>query len=171
MLRGASQRCFGGPIHTSAYVSIRQHASACVSIRQHTSAYVSMRQHTSAYVSIRQHTSACVSMRQHASAYVSIRQHTSACVSIRQHTSAYVSIRQHTCFGGPMPGPWKPGWLALRSESGGRSRIGLRHSPCCCLKYACIRQHTSADVSVWGCGTRHSAASSTPAYVSIRQQT
>jgi hypothetical protein len=39
---------------TSAYVSIRQNASACVSIRQHTSAYVSMRQHTSACVSIRQ---------------------------------------------------------------------------------------------------------------------
>jgi hypothetical protein len=78
MLRGASQRCFGGPIHTSAYVSMRQHASACVSIRQHTSAYVSMRQHTSACVSIRQHTSACVSMRQHTSAYVSTRPHTSA---------------------------------------------------------------------------------------------
>ena len=47
----------------AAYVSIRQHTSACVSsgcdsgtrhrgIRQHTSAYVSIRQHTSAYVSI-----------------------------------------------------------------------------------------------------------------------
>jgi hypothetical protein len=35
------------------YVSIRQHASACVSIRQYTSAYVSIRHHTSAYVSIR----------------------------------------------------------------------------------------------------------------------
>ncbi len=88
-------------LHTSAYVSIRQH-----SIRQHASslpppstppAYVSIRQHTSAYVSI-----AYVSM--HASsfplpstppAYVSIRQHTSAYVSI-----AYVSMR--------LPSPFRP---------------------------------------------------------------
>ena len=48
------------------------------------------------YVSIRQHASACVSMRQHTSAYISMRQHTSAYASIRQHTSAYVSIRPHT---------------------------------------------------------------------------
>ena len=53
-----------------------------------------------AYVSVRQHTSACVSIRQvsvrHAGsgALPSIRQHTSACVSICQHASAYVSIRQ-----------------------------------------------------------------------------
>ena len=66
-------------LHTSAYVSIRQHTSAdriptvathrhlhsalvsgitCVSLLV---AYVSIRQHTSAYVSIRQHTSADVS--------------------------------------------------------------------------------------------------------------
>ena len=52
-------------LHTSAYVSIRQHTSAespsYVSIRQHTSAYVSgitfIRQDTSGYVRIRQHTS------------------------------------------------------------------------------------------------------------------
>jgi hypothetical protein len=160
MLRGASQRCFGGPIHTSAYVSIRQHASACVSIRQHTSAYVSMRQHTSAYVSIRQHTSAYVLWRTYARALearlVGIEERerwqesyrvaalAMLLPQVRLHTSAYVSRRQ---------------------------RMGLRHSPFCCLKYACIRQHTSADVSVWGCGTRHAAASSTSAYVSIRQQT
>jgi hypothetical protein len=59
--------------HTSAYVSIRQHASKCLRkppqapCLQHTSAYVSMRQHTSAYVSIRQHTSAYVSIRHKAS--------------------------------------------------------------------------------------------------------
>jgi hypothetical protein len=47
--------CRAGLGYTSAYVSIRQHASACVSMRQ---LYVSIRQHTSAYVSIRQHTSA-----------------------------------------------------------------------------------------------------------------
>jgi hypothetical protein len=116
-------------LHTTAYVSIRQHTSAEESrrasalsprcyppadgrIRQHMSAYVSIRQHTSAYVSRRQHTSAYVSIRQHASAYVSIRQHASAYVSIRQHTSAYVSKR--TC--GPA--------------------------------YVSIRQHTSASVSI-----------------------
>jgi hypothetical protein len=60
--------------------------------------------HTSAYVSIRQHTSAYLCRGggdAHTSAYVSIRQHTSAYVSIPMqrrdvHTSAYVSIRQHT---------------------------------------------------------------------------
>ncbi len=68
-------------LHTSAYVSIRQHTSAYVSIRQHTSAYVSIRVSASAYVSMRKtiYDTAHVSMRQHASA----------------HTSAYVSIRQH----------------------------------------------------------------------------
>jgi len=95
-----------------AYVSMRQHTSACVSIRQHASAYVSRRRrrltehphtaaqmsmqclHTSAYV-IRQHTSAYVSMRQHTSAYV--RPHRYPCNACkRQHASAYVSIRQHT---------------------------------------------------------------------------
>jgi hypothetical protein len=101
--------------HTSAYVRIRPHTSACVSmrIRQHASAYVSIHlegaeederhqpKHTSAYVSIHPHTSAYVIIRKHtpwgcgggwappAQAYVSIRQHTSAYVSIRQHTSAY----------------------------------------------------------------------------------
>jgi hypothetical protein len=38
------------PLHTPAYVSIRQHTSAYVSICQHTSAYVRIRQHTSAYL-------------------------------------------------------------------------------------------------------------------------
>jgi len=63
-------------------LSIRQHASACVSIRQHT--------HTSAYVSIRQHRPVLLQPRSFpppppvAPAYVSIRQHTSA--------DAYVSI-------------------------------------------------------------------------------
>ncbi len=104
----------------NAYVSIRQHTSACGSTRQHTSAYVSIRQLTSACGSIRQHTSVYARIRQPTAAYgslhqlalhqlahsaqtatplpvlyASIRQHTSAYVSIRQHTSAYVSIRQH----------------------------------------------------------------------------
>jgi hypothetical protein len=73
-------------LHQSAYVSIRQHASAYVSIHpRHLSIHpphLHMRLHQSAYVSICQHTSA----------YVSIRQHTSEYVSIRQHTSAYVHL-------------------------------------------------------------------------------
>ncbi len=54
-------------LHTSVYVSIRQHSDQMISagaIFLHTSAYVSIRQHTSAYVSKRQHTSAYVSIRQ-----------------------------------------------------------------------------------------------------------
>jgi hypothetical protein len=123
----------------SAYVSIRQHTSACVNIcssrrlsmcsahvrmrsayvnirqrmsacAQHTSAYVSVRQHA---LSIRQHTSAYVSMR---SAYVSIRQRTSACA---QHTSAYVSVRQHA--------------LGIRQHTSA---------------YVSIRQHTSEYVRI-----------------------
>jgi hypothetical protein len=102
-------------MHTSAYVSIRQHESACVSMRQatqHTSAYVSFcgsgggssasacaragrcAYVSIAYVSIRWRVRIRLqSIRQHTSAYVSIRQHTSAHVSTRQHTSAYASIR------------------------------------------------------------------------------
>ena len=110
--------------HTSvsAYVSIRQHTSACVSsvsIRWHTSAYVSIRQHTPAYLASIWRSemrggrgiagptprAACASWN--TSAYVSIRQHTSAYAyvsigrlhaphalpGIRQHKWAYVSIR------------------------------------------------------------------------------
>jgi hypothetical protein len=55
-------------------------------------AFVSMRQHTSACVSIRQHTSGALRM---ASA-MSAKQHTSAFVSIRQQPSAFVSKRPHT---------------------------------------------------------------------------
>ena len=75
---------------TSAYVSIRQHTSACVSLRvreralphstrpasrQHTSAYFSMRQHTSKRARFAAFDTSCLR-----SAYVSIHQHTSACV-------------------------------------------------------------------------------------------
>jgi hypothetical protein len=88
-------------MHTSAYVSIRR---SCETPRLRAPAYVSIRQHTSACVSIRQYTPAYVSIRQHtwevrgvspASAGGEvpkelIRQHASAYVSIRQHTSAYV---------------------------------------------------------------------------------
>ncbi len=49
---------FALTLHTSAYVSIRQHTSAYVLANSFAShfAYVSIRQHTSVYVSIRQHT-------------------------------------------------------------------------------------------------------------------
>jgi hypothetical protein len=53
------------------------------------------RLHTSAYVSIRQHTSANVSMSRVITCSASIaciRQHTPTYASIRQHTSAYVSM-------------------------------------------------------------------------------
>jgi hypothetical protein len=61
--------------HTSKYLSIRQHASACVSMRRnqtnrqdgcrHSRPAGGIRQHTLKYLSIRQHTSACVSIRPH----------------------------------------------------------------------------------------------------------
>ncbi len=90
----------------SSYCCMCPHTAMCVSSYY---CVVATRQHTSAYVSIRQHTSACVcphttasslpvSISQHTSAYVSIRQHTSACVC--PHTTASslpVSIRQHVC--------------------------------------------------------------------------
>ena len=105
---------------TPAYVSIRQHTSACVMPRTSycmyttacTPAYASIRQHTPAYVTV----VACGSVRaatcvhhlvhiidpqhQHTSAYVtahlSIRQHTSPGSYHRPAVSAYLSIRQHT---------------------------------------------------------------------------
>jgi hypothetical protein len=55
----------------------------------HTSAYVSIRQHTYAYVSIRQQGEAELGVLAHCLRYVSRRKHTSAHVSTRQHTSAY----------------------------------------------------------------------------------
>jgi hypothetical protein len=59
-----------------------QTAPASVSIRQHTSAYVSRLRVVS---QVKQHLPQ-VKQHLHPSAYVSIRQHTSASVSIRQHT-------------------------------------------------------------------------------------
>jgi hypothetical protein len=125
-------------LHTSAYVSIRQHtADACSigelrsmnksfrssCIRQHTS-YVSIRQHTprtrasappgalAAYVSIR-HTSASTLLQ-----HTRLSQYTAAYVSIRH---VYGSIREHT--------PLVPG--ALRSSIRQQTSV-----------YASIRQHT-----------------------------
>jgi hypothetical protein len=88
------------PACTYAYVSIRQHASACWSVRQRLSAYVSIRQHTSDGELVRTTAPECTAMP----AYASIRQHMQYIAShttvslftcIREHTSAYVSIRQH----------------------------------------------------------------------------
>ena len=95
-------------LHTSVYVSIRQH--------QYTSAYVARLRRSTASCAfsrapvlflLRQYLYFCTStastlstrsVPELTSAYVSIRQHTSAYVStrsIRQHTSAYVSIREY----------------------------------------------------------------------------
>ncbi len=69
--------------------SIRQYTSAHV---VHTSAYVSIRQHTSAYVVLQQweHPLAVNLFRTH------LRQHTSAYFSIRQHTSAFNTPLPHS---------------------------------------------------------------------------
>jgi hypothetical protein len=71
-------------VHTSAYVSIRQHVdmseseSPCQRSSHQIARPVSLRQYTSAYVSIRQHTELEHQARE------------ASRVSIRQHTSAYL---------------------------------------------------------------------------------
>jgi hypothetical protein len=159
------------PPYTSAYVSIRGQVylalvpqSMLRLLPPHTSAYVSIRQHTSAYggrsiwhwfrsaccacclmTTCLQHTSAYVSIRQHTSAYVSIRQHLLAhdnlpdlrlwlvSVAFVLHTSAYVSIRQRM--------------LMTTCQSCNSCLSALLSS--------CIRQHTSAYVSI----CQHTSAS------------
>ena len=64
------------PVHTSAYVSIRQQT-----LRPRLAELLCIRQHTSAYVSIRQQA---------------LLPRLAQLLCIRQHTSAYVSIRQQT---------------------------------------------------------------------------
>jgi hypothetical protein len=78
----------------SAYVSRQRPQRRRKTALLHTSAYVSRRQHMSAYVSIRLQTSADSVHKGIERQLFCIRQHTSAYVSIRQHTSAHVSIRQ-----------------------------------------------------------------------------
>ncbi len=125
--------------------------AAYVSIRQHTSAYVSIRQHTSAYVSIRQNTSAYVSIRQHTAEYETCctRSSPAADGSIRQHTSAYVSIRQH---GGAAASAYKKLMHEPRISVFTVSHTSAYVSICTnlVLVYSqfCIRQHTSAYVSI-----------------------
>ena len=133
----------------SAYVSIRQHTSACVQIRQHTSKYVSIRQHTSAYVQIRQHMPA----------YLRIRQQTSAYVSIRQHTSAYVSIRRYTHLGEVR--------LLLFSFRGVFAHVLSFSSPPSSLS---LKTRTLRQLSSW-LHVPHRHDLHTSAYVSIRQHT
>jgi hypothetical protein len=141
-------------MHTSAYVSIRQHTSADTSpsvsmtragakrerasfdtaeqLPRRTLCCVPGRDPASSSEARRNTRGgpggAYVSIRQHTSAYVSIRQNTSAYVSIRQHTSAYVSIRQHTS-----------------DTSDTSAYISIRHHT---SAYVSIRQHTSAYVSI-----------------------
>jgi hypothetical protein len=148
----------------------------------HTSAYVSIRQHTSAYATInlcwRQATARC-SLPQHA--YVSIRQHTSAYVSIRQHTSAYVSIRQHTPACASIPRAPRSHKMRVRltpeaslltdapthAAASSSSCAASRRRSVACLRFASssayvsMRRHTSAYIGI----RRH-----TSAYVSIRQK-
>jgi hypothetical protein len=151
----------------------------------HTSAYVSIRQHTSAYVRIRppdlsskkllSETRACASIRQHTSAYVSIRQHTSAYV---RRTSAQKSCsRRHV----RLDLPAGNGAREVCATQRARAAAAARLSACVSMRqhisaYVSMRQHTSAYVSIEKC-VRHSvrelrqqrACQHASAYVSIRQ--
>jgi hypothetical protein len=129
-----------------ADVSIRQHTSACVSIRQHASAnagvstcsdkssslhaYVSIRQHTSAYVSMRQRMLGC----RHAPTKAPACTHTSAYVSIRQRMLREDDAHVEVC------GGWGVDMLRQKLQP---ARI-LQHTSA----YVSIRQHTSAYVSI-----------------------
>jgi hypothetical protein len=158
--------------HTSAHVSIRQHASAVEDVAiyrdvtqqgsQHTSAYVNIRQHKSAYVSIRQHTSAYRGVTQQngsreARRSTCIRQHTSASTCIRQHTSAYV---KHTsAYRGVTE---QDGSLEARRSTNQATKrtlpraaveaqtISLRYQSQHASAYVSIRQHTSACADIFG---------------------
>jgi hypothetical protein len=79
-------------VHTSAYVSIRQHTSNSRFLRLSAGLWY-IRQHTSDYVRICQRPSAYVRLNISSTVNWSVV-HTSASVSLRQHMSAYVSIRQ-----------------------------------------------------------------------------
>jgi hypothetical protein len=116
-----------------------------------------------------------VSIRQHTSAYVSIRQHTSAYVSIRQHTSAYVSIRN----GSTVPGAADLSSRLLNSAATSQTQCS-RFARAPYTRCSCIRQHTSACVSIRQQCSRFARApytrcscirQHTPACVSIRQHT
>jgi hypothetical protein len=155
--RGGGCGCCLRRLHTSAYVSIRQHTSAyvCTHLEQGVAAaaaaacvdccpWINPRcyrcQHTSAYVSIQQHTSARTLSKAWrrprllpASTAARGLIHDAIAVSIRQHTSACVSIRQHTS-----------AYVSIRQHTSA---------------YGSIRQHTAADVSI---------RQQTSAYVSIR---
>jgi hypothetical protein len=169
-------------------------AARCASPASH-----SILQHTSAYVSIRQHTSACGSALrlachpQHTSAYVGTRQHPSAYVGIREHPSylpraarKYLSPAEPAAPHLHTP-PAPPGTRLLRCQyvyfsTSKASKLSTwqsaRAKRCCAISgcAACIRQHTSAYVSI----RQHTSAVlrdkrmrclHTSAYVSIRQHT
>jgi hypothetical protein len=110
-----------------------------------SSAYVSIRQHTSAYVSIRlQVRNEKLLARHHTSAYVSMRQHTSAYV---RHTSAYneqllargVAVERVCNY-----------WYFCTSKASKLSTCSLEGLQLSArIRIAtCIRQHTSAYVSI-----------------------
>jgi hypothetical protein len=158
-------------MHTSAFVSIRQHtsayvrgAAACPTTRRRCTCSICIRQYTSAVVSIRQHTSeerrrvqqriVAVPVRY---AYVSIRQHTPAYASSRQYTSAYVSIRQKSDGMSDNASPLCMLPVAVRGHiySTYAARASVRHAHAQLLlgtrqhtsAYARIRPHTPAYVS------------------------
>jgi hypothetical protein len=144
-----------------------------------------------AYVSIRQHTSACVSAGVGASgcmaslrSAVSIRQHTSACVAslrstqsrMRQHTSAYVLKWQTE--GVPVSEVRAKPHLALRAfgcrREGGYQRASALQRTALARKpaYVSIRQHTSEMSELLVCSAPPLPASlHASAYVSTRQHT
>jgi hypothetical protein len=152
----------------SSFASAPLKLSLC-SFGRHSArkAYVSIRQHTSAYVSIRQHTSRMQVSSARRPSYVSIRQHTSAYVHACRCplqgvplTSAYVSMRAcmqaDTCEEGIhliILVDIGPDQLLRSLERRKDAKRPERLLPC-------IRQHTSAYVSI----RQH-----TSAYVGIHQ--
>jgi hypothetical protein len=124
------------------------------SIRQHTSTYVGLRPHTSAYVSIRQHTSAYVSIRQHTSAYVSIPVADALLLVLLQHQrSPWSKIRY---FPAPRRVERYEKWFNHRNGVFGKRVMSeqlnkslIKHRDLFEDQYpSCIRQHTSAYVSI-----------------------
>ena len=108
-------------------------------------AYVSICPHTSAYVSIRQHTSAYVSIRQQAS----VRQHTSAyCFFLWLITSIKTSRYDSSVVRHP-PRPFVPAYVSIRPHTSADEQIRLVCCPSSAAPFCtCIRQHTSAYISI-----------------------
>jgi hypothetical protein len=141
--------------HTSAYVrtvGIRALRHALVR------AYVSIRQHTSAYVSIRQ-------KRQHTSANVKLRWYLASARTAACCASTYVSVRQQTSCRCKLTYANVCINTSADTYIVRRYLASARTAACCASKRTsasvcstCIRQHTSAYVSI----RQH-----TSAYVSV----